>query len=375
MMSQGTPYMAAPYSQHQHQQLLQLLAQQQLEQQQQAVQMSQQQPLRVPVPALQQTLLLSPITGVLLAVEPWTTTTATSTMFSGGPHPPPHHNYPIQFGPAPLPHHHHQQHTHAATIIHNLIPEHLRASALAPSLSGTPGHQPAVIVPHHLAAAMVTAANTLMHAAANGAPSHNLTHDAAAALLQSLVPAGNGGIPHAQHPIPVLSIPTPLPPPPMPALTVQDRSAMIPAVYNGVNLHYPGVQEIHQNPPVYIVDNFLAPTECDFLMHAANDSWTPAPVVGKGIGEISPSRTSSTCYLAREDLPDYMRKVSLLTSKPIVHCELPQVGRYLPSQQYLHVSTVATKRDGVWKGHDTSCSTPLLILTQLFLDVVVAAAL
>jgi prolyl 4-hydroxylase len=43
----------------------------------------------------------------------------------------------------------------------------------------------------------------------------------------------------------------------------------------------------------------------------------------------------TTCYLAREDLPDYVRKVSLLTGKPAEHCELPQVGRYFPSQQYL----------------------------------------
>lgn len=61
----------------------------------------------------------------------------------------------------------------------------------------------------------------------------------------------------------------------------------------------------------------------------------PAPVVGKGAGEISPSRTSSTCYLMREDVPDVMRKVSHLTGKPVEHFELPQVGRYQPSQQYL----------------------------------------
>lgn len=60
-----------------------------------------------------------------------------------------------------------------------------------------------------------------------------------------------------------------------------------------------------------------------------------APVVGKGAGEISHSRTSSTCYLAREDLPLLLNKVSKLTGKPVEHCELPQVGRYLPSQQYL----------------------------------------
>mmetsp|Transcript_5983 Transcript_5983/g.14865 ORF Transcript_5983/g.14865 Transcript_5983/m.14865 type:complete len:142 (+) Transcript_5983:3-428(+) len=31
-----------------------------------------------------------------------------------------------------------------------------------------------------------------------------------------------------------------------------------------------------------------------------------------------------------------MRKASALTCKPIEHCELPQVGRYLPTQQYRH---------------------------------------
>eukprot|EP00980_Cylindrotheca_fusiformis_P013858 scaffold3596_cov126-Cylindrotheca_fusiformis.AAC.16 len=81
-------------------------------------------------------------------------------------------------------------------------------------------------------------------------------------------------------------------------------------VYNGVNPNYPGVRM------------------------AANDSWTPAPVVGKGTGEISNARTSSTCYLAREDVPNMMRKIAALTGKPIEHCELPQVGRYLASQQY-----------------------------------------
>jgi len=110
---------------------------------------------------------------------------------------------------------------------------------------------------------------------------------------------------------------------------------MTPPIYNGVNPHYPGLRVVHQSPPIFAVDNFLTPHECDFLIHSALDSFGPAPVVGKGAGEISPSRTSSTCYLAREDVPDVMRKVTALTGKPMEHCELPQVGRYLPSQQYL----------------------------------------
>jgi prolyl 4-hydroxylase len=106
-------------------------------------------------------------------------------------------------------------------------------------------------------------------------------------------------------------------------------------VYNGVNPNYPGLRVLSSSPPVFAVDNFLAPHECDFLIRSSQDCFGPAPVVGKGVGEVSPSRTSSTCYLAREDLPDMMRKVSILTGKPVDHCELPQVGRYFPSQQYL----------------------------------------
>lgn len=125
---------------------------------------------------------------------------------------------------------------------------------------------------------------------------------------------------------PIIHVPAPL--------TVQDRP-LVPPVYNGVNPHYPGLRLMNMNPPVFAVENFLTPFECSFLAEAAKDAFGPAPVVGKGVGEVSPSRTSSTCYLAREDLPDYMRKVTLLTGKPVEHCELPQVGRYFPSQQYL----------------------------------------
>jgi hypothetical protein len=106
-------------------------------------------------------------------------------------------------------------------------------------------------------------------------------------------------------------------------------------VYNGVNPNYPGLRVVNRNPPMFAVDQFLTPTECQFLIHNAHDSFGPAPVVGKGSGEISQARTSSTCYLAREDLPNLMRKICVLTGKPFEHCELPQVGRYFATQQYL----------------------------------------
>lgn len=137
-----------------------------------------------------------------------------------------------------------------------------------------------------------------------------------------------------------MTIPHYIPPVPptwgaqVPALSIQDRS-LVPPIYNGINPNYPGAHLLHAHPPIFAVDNFLSPAECDFLIEASSDALGPAPVVGKGSGEVSSSRTSSTCYLAREDLPEYLRKVSVLTGKPPEHCELPQVGRYMPSQHYL----------------------------------------
>jgi prolyl 4-hydroxylase len=115
-----------------------------------------------------------------------------------------------------------------------------------------------------------------------------------------------------------------------------------PPQYNGVDPNYPGLRMLNANPPLFCVDHFLTEGECQFLIHGASDSFMPAPVVGQGVGEVSPSRTSSTCYLAREDVPDVMRKVSALTGKPVEHCELPQVGRYLSTQQYYQVRTYST---------------------------------
>jgi prolyl 4-hydroxylase len=117
-------------------------------------------------------------------------------------------------------------------------------------------------------------------------------------------------------------------------LALQDHPNLTP-VYNGVNPSYPNLRVLHQNPPIFAIPNFLTPTECDFLISISQDCLASAPVVGMGAGELTPSRTSSTCYLAREDLPEYLNKVSILTGKPVSHCELPQVGRYFPAQQYM----------------------------------------
>jgi prolyl 4-hydroxylase len=251
---------------------------------------------------------------------------------------------------------------------HNLIPAHLQQQQRTYfshqhhqhhqliNNNGSPGFPPAVMVPQQ-----PTPPQPLW--APPALPQHAPHHHTMMMqplpplpllLQQQQQPQILTDMPQAVLPQPFILPPLPQPPPPphqhllLPAVpepppptipvvvayTVQDRP-LVPPVYNGVNPNYPGLRVLHQNPPLFIIDNFLTPLECEFLIAAGSDSFSPAPVVGKGAGEVSPSRTSSTCYLAREDLPDLMRKVEYLTGKPSDHCELPQVGRYLTTQQYL----------------------------------------
>ena len=106
-------------------------------------------------------------------------------------------------------------------------------------------------------------------------------------------------------------------PPKEPALVADPR-------YLQMNPAFPGLAQLHTAPPLYRVRGFLSPDECDRLINSAKDHMTPAPVVGAGNGQVSTSRTSSTCYLAREDLPSLVSRVCALTGKPLEHLELPQ---------------------------------------------------
>jgi hypothetical protein len=144
---------------------------------------------------------------------------------------------------------------------HNLIPFHLQASNanLIANLYGTPGYPPALI-PHQLQQHQQQIVYNPPFA----------TNHIASISPQSTI-----------------------------NYTVQDRLLEQP-IFNGVNPGYPGLRMLHTNPPIFCVDNFLTDLECNFLIEHAQDSFGPAPVVGKGAGEVSPSRTSSTCYLARE---------------------------------------------------------------------------
>jgi len=249
-------------------------------------------------------------------------------------------NVPLASPFATANHHHHHHH-------------HPRAIDSGRGELSTPGIDPTVAVAAD-PTAIVAAAAARAQSSAAIPPSSAADPTAAAAETTAVVPfpttlvAPHPTIHHHHHPpfihvrtlSPQMTVPHYVPPTcaswgaQVPALSVQDRP-LVPPIYNGINPNYPGARLLHPHPPIFVVEDFLSHAECDFLIDAASDALGPAPVVGRGSGEVSPSRTSSTCYLAREDLPEYLRKVGMLTGKPPEHCELPQVGRYLPGERYL----------------------------------------
>ena len=117
-----------------------------------------------------------------------------------------------------------------------------------------------------------------------------------------------------------------------------------------IDCDYPGLWRVHDAPPVYICEDFLTSSECDALTRLAD------PLLRQSLthGGASHKRTSKTCHLRKgsQPCPEVLRKVSLLTRKPIGHMEHPQVARYEEGQFYeMHF-------DGDAKGHGSPFTEP-----------------
>jgi prolyl 4-hydroxylase len=104
-------------------------------------------------------------------------------------------------------------------------------------------------------------------------------------------------------------------------------------VYHSLNQEYPGIERIHDGPPIYLVRDFLSDHEADFLIDVA-ESCLSRSLVGGDV--VAAGRTSDSCYFEQYHLPGLMRKVTALTGKPLEHCEYPQVAKYVAGQQYGH---------------------------------------
>lgn len=95
---------------------------------------------------------------------------------------------------------------------------------------------------------------------------------------------------------------------------------------------FAGLLQVQQEPPVFIVDGFLAAGECEALVRAASASLTPSETESG----VSAQRTSWTTHLSWADAAcgALRQRAERLTGLDHSRFEAPQVARYTSGQLY-----------------------------------------
>lgn len=103
-----------------------------------------------------------------------------------------------------------------------------------------------------------------------------------------------------------------------------------------IDATFPGTRQISNDPPVFVVDNFLTREECALLIQGGAPGLGRSIVVDGQAGKSpAPSRTSESCYLLKEHVPWLHERAARLTLKAAVTHEPPQIARYLETQFYM----------------------------------------
>lgn len=85
------------------------------------------------------------------------------------------------------------------------------------------------------------------------------------------------------------------------------------AGYHALNMDYPGLQQIHSNPDIFIVNNFLAPDECDGIVGKAHDLRPSNVANSDGVSKAAgASRTCTSANVMRREVPSVVAKLKRL---------------------------------------------------------------
>lgn len=107
-------------------------------------------------------------------------------------------------------------------------------------------------------------------------------------------------------------------------------------------LPFPKKRRVHDDPPIFIVDDFLSSKECDFIIKISEPHIRKSRVVDKqtGAGIEHPARTSESYYHGY-DLKWLVSRVQRITGVPKKNQEPTQVARYTSGQFYqLHLDSL-----------------------------------
>lgn len=100
-------------------------------------------------------------------------------------------------------------------------------------------------------------------------------------------------------------------------------------------LPFPKKKLVHQNPPIYVVDDFLSQKECEYIIKISEPYVRKSRVVDKetGTGVEHPSRTSESYYHGY-DIKWLVSRVQRITGVSKKNQEPTQVARYTNGQFY-----------------------------------------
>ncbi len=96
--------------------------------------------------------------------------------------------------------------------------------------------------------------------------------------------------------------------------------------------------DLHLDPRVYTISNFLSPMECKrVIAHARGDTMSRARVSGPNEGVVSDARTNSVCWVDHYKEEAFKRigeRIAGLVGMPLSHAESFQVIHYGPGAEY-----------------------------------------
>ena len=106
--------------------------------------------------------------------------------------------------------------------------------------------------------------------------------------------------------------------------------------FHQINKQYPGLKQIHEDPDVYLIDDFLSTDECDRIIAKAEPLLTPCLVKNEltGLVEQDSSRTNTDANLPQSEAPTIVSKLTNLASCSASQLEILQVLRYTEGQQF-----------------------------------------
>jgi len=98
-----------------------------------------------------------------------------------------------------------------------------------------------------------------------------------------------------------------------------------------LSLRYPGLRLVHEDPPVFEIDNFFSEQECKAYMSMASEKGYQIQSQTFGGGSV---RTSTTWYMFYKDVPELLSRAHSLTGLSFTCFEEPQIVRYETGQQF-----------------------------------------